>query len=170
MTDKLIIPKQSTRVYLDFFKRHADEVAKDLLGRVLVREIGRSSIYIRLEEIAAYEGEVKSMTKGALEQPGTIGVSTKYGKNLIDISTLAICEPSCITLIAGTIFDRKGLENYINGPGNLSNALKIDKMYDGVPLNFAKIWIGGTPIDKEQILKRNKSDLPINCKGYFYFR
>ena len=168
---ELKIPKQQTRVYLDFFKRHADEVAKDLLGRVMIREIhGKPTIYIRLEEIAAYEGEVKSMTKGALEQPGTIGVSTKYGKNLIDISTLAICEPSCVTLIAGTIFERKGDKKYINGPGNLAKALEIDKTYDGVPLNFAKIWIGGNPIDKEQILKRNKSGLPENCKGYFYFR
>lgn len=168
MRNELKIPKQSTRIYLDFFKRHAEEVAKDLLGRVLVREIGKNTIYFRLEEIAAYEGEVKTMSKGALEQPGTIGVSTKYGRNLIDISTLAICQSSCITLIAGTIFDKEN-EKYVRGAGNLSKKLGIDKTYDGVPLNFAKIWIGGNAVEPKEILKRNLSGLPINCKGYFYF-
>ena len=167
---ELKIPKQSTRIYLDFFNRHAEKVAKDLLGRVLVRETGKNSIYVRLEEIAAYEGEAKSMTKGALEQPGTIGVSTKYGKNLVDISTLGICIPSCVTLIAGTLFDRKGLEKHIDGPGNLAKALDIDRTYDGVPLNFVKIWIGGYPVEPEKILKRKLSKVPENCEGYFYFK
>lgn len=168
---ELIIPKSSTRVHMDFFRRNADEVAQDLLGRVLVKErTGKNPLYMRLDEIAAYEGEVKSMTKGALESAGTIGVSTKYGKHLIDISTLDICEYSCITLIGGTLFDGRGFREIINGPGKVSAALEIDKTYDGVPLNFAKIWIGGEPVIADDILKRNKSGLPENCKGYFYFK
>ncbi len=164
------IPKQKTRIDLDFFKRHAEYVAKDLLGRVMVRErVGKPTIYVSLEEIAAYEGKVKSMTKGALESPGTIGISTKYGRNLIDISTLDICEYSCITLISGVIFDSRGFRDYVDGPGNLAKTLEIDKKYDGVPLNFARIWIGGDPIDKDRILKRKLSNLPKNCKGFFYF-
>ena len=131
---------------------------------------GRYPLYMRLDEIAAYEGEVKSMTKGALESAGTIGISTKYGKNLIDISTLDICEYSCITLIGGTLFNSKGVIDTYHGPGNVAKVLEIDKSYDGVPLNFAKIWIGGNPVNKENVLKRKKSGLPENCKGYFYFR
>ena len=110
MADELYIPKKSSRIQLDFFKRHADEVAKDLLGRIMVRErTGKNPIYVQLQEVAAYEGEMKSMAKGVLESPGTIGVSTKFGKNLIDLSTLDICEHSCVTLIAGTLFDKRGV-------------------------------------------------------------
>ncbi|MEK6872157.1 MAG: DNA-3-methyladenine glycosylase [Nanoarchaeota archaeon] len=168
---ELIIPRPSTRVHMDFFQRHADEVARDLLGRVLVKErAGKSNLYVRLDEVAAYEGVVKSMTKGALEIPGTIGVSTKYGKNLIDLSTLSICEASCVTLIGGTLFDGKKSVEKIKGPGKLSEVLEITKNYDGVPLNFARIWIGGETVGNDKILKRNRSGLPENCKGYFYFR
>jgi len=165
------IPKSSSRIHMDFFRRHAQEVAQDLLGRVLVRErVDKPTLYVQLQEVAAYEGHTKSMTKGALESVGTMGVSTKFGKYLIDISTLDICKYSCVTLIGGNLFDARGLRQVVNGPGKLSKALEIDKTYDGVPLNFAKIWIGGESVDAERILKRNKSGLPENCKGYFYFR
>lgn len=174
---KFIIPKKSSRVNLDFFKRHADAVAKDLLGRVFVSE-GRKNIYLRLEEVAAFEGEAESELRqsmfsrypGIFAYPGTLAISTKFGQNLIHISTLDINKPSCINLIAGTIFDKKGYKEYINGPGNLTYALKIDKSYNGVHLNFHKIWIGGQSIEESQVIKRNKSGVPKNCKGYFYFK
>ena len=175
---ELIIPKKSSRVALNFFKRHAEEVAKDLLGRVFVSETNRRNIYLRLEEVAAFEGEAESELKQSMSSrypgiyfyPGTLSVSTKFGQNLIHISTLDINKPSCINLIAGTLFDKKCYEEYINGPGNLSDALEIDKSYNGVHLNFNKIWIGGESVEKSRILKRNRSGLPENCKGYFYFK
>jgi len=170
---ELIIPKKSTRVDLDFFKRHAETVAKDLLGRVFVREVGRKTLYLRLEEVAAFEGDIEKMRKrykGVLEYPGTLAISTQFGQDLIHISTLGLGEPSCVNLIAGTLFDKQGYEEYVNGPGNLSLALEIDKDYNGVLLNFNKFWIGGLAVEKNRILKRDKSGLPENCKGYFYFR
>ena len=168
---KLKIPQRKTQLDLDFFEIHAIDVARDILGRTLVRErTNKPTLYLRIEEVAAYEGQLKSTSKGILESPGTLGISQKYGKNLIDISTLAICEPSCITLIGGTLYDRRGIREHIHGPGNLSRALEIDKTYDGVPLTFAKMWIGGEKTEKHQIKKRNLSNTTENCQGYFYFR
>ncbi len=174
----LQIPKSSTRLYLDFFARASEEVAKDLLGRVMVNERkGKSPLYVQLTEIAAYEGIVgddiekaKKRHKNLFYSNGVLGVSSAYGKCLIDIGTQGLCEPSCVTLIAGILFNKRGISENLQGPGNLSEALEIDRSYDGVPLNFGAIWIGGFSVDQSQIQKRNKSNVPENCKGFFYFR
>src|ERR1044072_1512146 len=41
---------------LDFYRRPAEEVAPDLLGRFLVRRIGRQRLVLRLVEVEAYLG------------------------------------------------------------------------------------------------------------------
>jgi len=53
---------------------------------------------------------------------------------------------------------------------HISEALEIDRSYDGEPLNFGNVWIGGNSVDHLQIQKRSKSNIPENCQGYFYFR
>lgn len=177
MTNELKIPRKSSQIYRDFFERDAVIVAKDLLGRVMVQERKDNSIYVQLTEIAAYEGTNSKNLEEAIKKnpnlfyaPGIIGISTAHGKNLIDIGTRKLCLPSCVTLIAGNLFDKTGLIKKLQGPGNLSRALKIDSSYDSSPINFGQLWIGGEPIDESEIKQRNKSDLPINCKGYFYIR
>ena len=87
-----------------------------------------------------------------------------------DVGTRNKDEASCITLVGGDLFDRRGLREQAKGPGKLSKALEIDSSYDNAPINFGQLWIGGEPIDEDQILKRNKSNVPENCVGYFYFR
>ena len=177
METELKIPRKSTQIYRDFFQRDAVKVAKDLLGRVMVQERkDKPSLYVQLTEIAAYEGTNSRELKEAIKKnpnlfyaPGIIGISTAHGKYLIDIGTREICVPSCVTLIAGNLFNREGLIKKLEGPGNISRALEIDSDYDSSPINFGQLWIGGEPIDESKIKQRNKSDIPINCKGYFYF-
>ncbi len=174
----LIIPKKKTQIHRDFFNRDALNVAYDLLGRVMVQERkNKPSLYVQLTEVAAYDGIVgndlavaQKKNSNLFYAPGIIGISTSYGKHLIDIGTKRLCEPSCITLIAGNLFDKRGLRERLQGPGNLSKALEIDSEYDSSPIDFSQLWIGGEPVNKENIKQRKKSNAPKNCKGYFYFR
>ncbi len=178
MTDELVIPKKSSQIYRDFFERDAETVARDLLGRVMVQERPKkSSLYVQLSEIATYEGivgddleEFQKKHSNLFYGPGVLGVSTAYGKHMIDIGTKDLCDSSCITLIAGYVFNRKGFRKHTQGPGNISRALDIDGSYDNVPINFGGLWIGGEPVNPDEILIRNKSNVPENCKGFFYFR
>ena len=110
------------------------------------------------------------MSEGALYAPGMMSISTKYGKNLIDIATLGICKPSCITLVGGTVYDERGRVDQVKGPGNLSAALGIDREYDSFPIDMFPIWIGGQPVDAGKILQRNRKLPSTNCRGFFYIK
>ena len=178
MAEESIIPRKSSQIHRDFFERDAVTVAKDLLGRVMVQERGsKPSLYVQLTEIAAYDGIVGKDLEAAQKKnpnlfyaPGVIGISTVYGKHLIDVGTQGLCKPSCVTLVAGNLFDKRGLREKLQGPGNLSKALEIDSDYDSSPINFGQLWVGGDAVDADRIKQRNKSNVPTNCKGYFYFR
>ncbi|MBX4196178.1 DNA-3-methyladenine glycosylase [Candidatus Pacearchaeota archaeon] len=166
------IPHKSTKITRDFFARHADEVAQDLLGRVLVfeRSSRRCPVYARIYEVAAYEGKADSMSEGAQYPPGLMSVSNKFGKNLLDIATLGVCKPSCITLVAAHIKDSRGRSEFYQGPGNVGEALDITKEYDSFPIDMFPLWIGGKPVDRSAVKKRDLTrDIP-NYKGNFYFK
>jgi len=168
----LYIPKPSERLSERFFARDAITVAKDLLGRTLVRERPRgATLYARICEVAAYEGNTEeSMTEGALYAPGTLCISTKYGKRLLDIATDKKGKQSCVTLIAALVGDKRGVRELVQGPGKLTASLEIDKDLDGMLLKDSPLWIGGNTIEEQRILERMLSDVPFNCKGYYYFR
>ncbi len=168
----IYIPKRSERLSELFFARDVITVAKDLLGRTLVRERPRgATLYAKICEVAAYEGNTEeSMTEGASYAPGTLSISTKYGKRLLDIATDRTGKQSCITLIAGLVGDKRGVRELVQGPGKLTAALEIDKDLDGLLLRDSPLWIGGQAIEEEEILERRLANTPFNCKGYYYFR
>ena len=168
---RIKIPGKSERLPLEFFARKAEAVARDLLGRVLVVERPRKCpLYARIHEASAYEGEEDSSSKGILYAPGIVGISTKFGKRLLDISTNRQNIPSCVTLIGGDIHDGAGQREFAQGPGNLTKALEIGPEYDGLEITTPPLWIGGNSINPDIIKQRKLSNVPANCKGYFYFR
>lgn len=167
---KIIIPKYSSRINREFFSREAKMVALDLLGKVLVVQHPNDIYYARLCEVAAYEGKTKTTAKTATYYPGTVGVSRKFGKNLLDISTGRLKQPSCVTLVSAIVENGED-SRLVEGPGNLTDALGIDYRYDGLLIDASpQLWIGGETIDADKIKVRKKSGLPANCKGYFYFK
>ncbi len=152
----------------NFFATNAEEVAKRLLGMYLVRTFKKGSrIEGQIHEIAAYEGRSKTAYKGVNYAPGVISVSTKYGKNLIDIATGVEGKPSCITLVS-VLFDWDTEKQLVQGPGNLSRALRVDRSFDGLSINGEEFWIEAREAYVGKIRKRHRKDLPPNCKGYFY--
>jgi 3-methyladenine DNA glycosylase Mpg len=173
MIREIILPDKRSRLERKFFSRRSDIVAQDLLGRILVHERpDAATLYLLIKEASAYQGKIKSTSKGLLCAPGTIGISTKYGQRMLDIATGEIAEPSCVTLIGGQIYDGRGFRVAVNGPGKLTSSLEIDRNYDGliVDLGVSPVWIGGESVGDEQILRRKKSNTPENCLGYFYLK
>jgi len=173
MTKGIVLPDKNSRLERKFFSRRSDVVAQDLLGRVLVHERNNAAnIYLLIKEVASYEGQIKSTSKGMLCAPGTIGISAKYGQRILDIATGEVAEPSCVTLIGGEVYDGRGFRESVNGPGKLTSSLNIDRSYDGlmIDLDISPVWICGERIDEELIGQRNKSNAPENCLGYFYLR
>jgi hypothetical protein len=168
MTRKKVDPK--------VFDGSAVHVARnEILGRYVGRRFepkkGKKPIVIygRIIEVSAWEGGAKKMDPEIQRQgPGVLNVSMKYNQRLLDIVTDGRLPYSCITLRAG-IFDVTGNPQRVNGPGNLTKALKIDEDFNGIAVNNHSLWIEGDPVRPGIVRKRNLSNLPANCKGVYYF-
>lgn len=167
---KIYIPRRSEALDEAFFARPSESVARDLLGRTLVRERNGATLYAKIQELAVWDGDKNHMRKETLSAPGTLIVFTSYAQKVFGISTDDIGKPSCVILRAATVGDKKGIGEYVEGTGMISEALDIDKDYNGLPLRHSPLWIGGQSVDENEILIRIKSKLPKNCKGYFYIK
>lgn len=118
----------------DFFKRDATEVAPELIGKLLVREINGKRIELRISEVEIYKGENdtachahKGRTKRTEVMYGEGGrfyVYLCYGIHyLLNIVTGNIDDPQAILIRATAQAD---------GPGKLTKVLEIDKSLNGM--------------------------------------
>lgn len=164
MTRQIARPDIKTKLGSSFFQDSAANVAQKLIGRTIVRELpdGKSLVAL-IREVAAWQGEEKTSAKTLKYHPGIIGISNRYGHNLIDIGTGYMGRPSCVT-IAGIYTP----DEVLDGPGKVSRYLAVDDQCDSMPIENDVLWIGGEPVDSSQVLQRTKQ-APANCKGYFYF-
>jgi len=127
-----------------FFNRKTLIVARDLLGKYLVRKIGGKIIRQRITEVEAYVGPHdlachSSRGKTArnevmYQEAGTIYVYFTYGMHwMLNIVTEEKDFPSAV-LIRGT--------ESANGPARLTKDLKIDKKLNGQKLGKKSgLWI-----------------------------
>lgn len=139
-----------------FFERKTLTVAKDLIGKYLVREVGGNIIREMITETEAYVGEKDlachtsrgktERNKVMFESAGTIYVYFTYGMHwMLNIVTENRC---------GTAILIRGTEN-ISGPARLTKALKIDRSLNGMKLGKKSgLWI-------ESDLKTENSKLKI---------
>jgi DNA-3-methyladenine glycosylase len=141
-----------------FFQRKTLTVAKALLGKCLVREIGGKIIREKITETEAYVGEhdlachtARGKTKRnevMFESSGTIYVYFTYGMHWM--LNLVTEEKGC-----GTAVLIRGTENF-KGPARLTKALQIDKNLNGQKLGKKSgLWI-------ESDLKIENSKLKIS--------
>jgi DNA-3-methyladenine glycosylase len=128
----------------EFFDRPALAVAKDLLGKYLVRKVSGKEIALIINETEAYLGPIdkasharygKTMRTWPMFEPGgTIYVYLTYGMHwLINISCGKKDVPSAVLL--------RGAGDIV-GPARLTKALAIDKSLNGLLLGKkAGLWI-----------------------------
>lgn len=154
----------------DFYAKPAAEVAQGLLGREMVRRIGDKAIRGKIVEVSAWEGHTDSSSDGMLDTPGTVSISTKFGKHLLDIATNVGGVYSCVMMIAADMIDGDKITR-VEGPGNFTKAFQIDKSLKGIKIYESPLlYVIGGRIPEQNITKREKSNVPANCMGYFCLR
>lgn len=141
-----------TRLQRDFFERDTKRVAKELLGKYLVRETENGNMVTKIIETEAYLGsndkachtynyKKTKRTKTMYKIPGTIYVYLIYGMyHCLNVITEPKGEP-CAVLIR-ELYPVDGIEmmkenrdvkigkdykNLMDGPGKLCMALEITK-------------------------------------------
>jgi DNA-3-methyladenine glycosylase len=149
-----------------FYERPATAVARDLLGRYLVRDLEGERLALRLVETEAYLGEVDrashawagrrtARTEAMYLAGGHAYVYFVYGMHFcLNAVTGPAGEASAVLLRAGepvageaTMRLRRGLEGEVRagqvagGPARLCQALAVDRS-----LNMTTLWRGGLRI------------------------
>jgi DNA-3-methyladenine glycosylase len=116
-----------------FFERDASEVAKDLLGCIFIRKIDGKELRAMIVETEAYYGSEDPASRACkngdlretmMMEPGTILVYGVHNNWLVNFVTgkKGVAAAVLIRAIEPLNFDGRG-----NGPGLLTQALKIDK-------------------------------------------
>lgn len=155
----------------NFFKRDTVEVAKNLLGKKIIRNISgnffcakivETEAYLGLEDRAchSYGGKITKRNEILYEEAGTIYVYLIYGMyNLLNIVTKNENDPEAVLIRAvepienidamavnrfGKIY--KDLSSYqkknlTNGPGKLTMAMEIDRSLNGKILSQDYLYI-----------------------------
>ncbi|MFX1324739.1 MAG: DNA-3-methyladenine glycosylase [Promethearchaeota archaeon] len=145
------------RLTRDFFNRKTENVAEDLLGKYLVREIGKSKIIGKITEVEAYLGpndkashsynyKKTKRTKVMYDKPGTLYVYLVYGMYYcLNVITEPIGKPCAVLIrklypIDGidliiknrNLIVEKDFKNLVDGPGKLCIGFNITKEeFDG---------------------------------------
>jgi len=143
---------------IDFYDRPTLEVARDLIGCTLVRQIESRVLMARVIETEAYIGEgdkachaskgMTSRTKVMFGRPGTAYVYLIYGMyHCLNFVTERECFPAAVLIrglqpVAGFDAPLKNLSPakkrmFLNGPGRLCRALEITREHNGLDVTRA---------------------------------
>jgi len=128
----------TSHMILDFFARHAEEVARDLLGKKLIRTVNGKTYEAIIVETESYHGAQDPASRAfkgknkisALmwHHPGTILIYNVHKYKMFNIVTGKFNEPSAVLIraVEPLNFDRRCC-----GPGLLTLALDIDNNLHG---------------------------------------
>ncbi len=143
------------RLKRSFYTRATLVVAKDLIGKYLVRKIGRKKFIGKIVETEAYIGPRDRASHAYLGRRtlrneaeflvgGHIYIYLVYGMYWqFNISTGKADIPECVLIRAlEPISSEQTLKNLANGPGKLCRWMKLDKSLYGEDLTKSKIiWV-----------------------------
>jgi DNA-3-methyladenine glycosylase len=127
-----------------FFNRPADQVARDLLGKALVRRIGRTRQTLTVTETEAYLGPHDlachaargrtARTEIMFGGPGTLYVYFVYGLHwMLNIITGPVGYPAAVLIRSA---------GELTGPGKLTKALAITQDLNGKRADCATgLWL-----------------------------
>jgi DNA-3-methyladenine glycosylase len=162
------------RLERDFFARDAVTVARDLLGRRLVRNLEGERLAGLIVETEAYVGESDTAchasrgctprTRVMYGPPGHYYVYFIYGMyHMLNIVTGAEGEPEAVLVRA--LLPTEGIERMrrlrngaplkrlADGPGKLCQALAIDRAFNGKPVDCDALWLEqGVAVPEDRIL------------------
>lgn len=155
----------------DFFNRDTVEVARDMVGKYLIRRYGGVTLAARITETEAYVGRVDKAchaynyrkterTKTLFGPPGTAYVYLIYGMHCcLNFVTERSGEPAAVLIrglsprynhdiIAENRFGCKmedmtlyRKKNFLNGPGKVCAGLNIDRALNGLPWGSEELFL-----------------------------
>ena len=128
----------------DFYHRPCPEVAKELVGKVLVRRVGDEVLRLRITETECYCGESDTAchaSKGRTKRTevmygpaGTIYVYLCYGVHwMLNIVTGEETEPEAVLI--------RACEGKYSGPGKLTKAMQITGGLNRGSILGDELWV-----------------------------
>lgn len=163
-----------------FYQRRTEEVARDLLGKLVIRAHAGGVTVLRLNEVEAYLGvdDAACHTYGGRRtrrtetmwgEAGHAYVYLVYGlHHCLNVVTVGPDRPEAVLLRAGEVVEgldlvraRRGPSvpdgSLTDGPGKLCQALAVDRGYDGADLcapdSALRIHDDGTRVE-EHLVRR----------------
>lgn len=144
-----------------FYQRPTIEVARELLGALLVRVLPEGVAAVRLTDVEAYLGEGDpaahtyrgrrtARNASMWGEGGTLYVYFTYGMHhCANVVTRRAEEPEAVLLRGGVVVAGHGLvrarragRGDLNGPAKLCQGLEISRGLDGAPLTpEAGVWL-----------------------------
>ncbi|MGB9763070.1 MAG: DNA-3-methyladenine glycosylase [Minisyncoccia bacterium] len=171
----------------EFYIQPTLKVAQELLGKYIVRRIGKKKLIGKIIETEAYIGP-KDKASHAYQNKrtkrneaefligGHIYIYLVYGMYWqLNISTYKAGKPECVLIRAlEPVLDKdnlnnKKIKNIANGPGKLCRWLKLDQSFYGEDLTKSqRIWLEdwGDKINKKQIQRTAR--IGINYAGPYW--
>lgn len=177
----------------NFYSRYVVNVAKSLLGKVLVREVDEGIMAGLIVEVEAYRGSddpashaYKGMTKRnrvMWSKPGVAYVYQIYGIHYC-LNVVAELEGNPAAVLIRAVEPLLGLELMLknrrvskvreltSGPAKLAKALAIDKRFNGWDLTLGrKLYISwGVDIDPKLIVATRRVGVKDKRPWRFYIR
>lgn len=169
--------KMGKKLLRSFYTRPTLKVAKDLLGKYIVRRIGKRELrgkiieteaYIGPKDKAshAYGGKITKRNKAEYLIGGHIYIYLVYGMHWqLNISTFKAGKPECVLIRA------LDLGKLTDGSGKVCRYLKLDKSFYGEDLTKSKrIWLEdrGVEVKSSQITSTKR--IGIDYAGPYWSR
>ncbi len=169
--------KPSLRLAPEFYARPAPEVARDLLGCLLVSEVGGETAAGRIVETEAYPGPDDPASHASVRvgrtirndplfgPPGTAYIHRNYGIHWCFNAVVAAegvpqgvlvraLEPLLGTEVMRA---RRGRDELTSGPARLTQALAIGPDLQRHPLDRSPVWIeAGRPVRDEDVISATR--------------
>ncbi len=172
---------KSKKLTRAFYTRPTLTVAKDLLGKYIVRKTGRKKLVGKIIETEAYigpqdrashafRGKITLRNKAEYSAGGHIYIYLVYGMYWqLNVSTSRKGKPECVLIRAlETLGESK---DTASGPGKLCRYLKLDKSFYGEDLTKSKrVWLEnkGGKVKPSQIISTKR--IGIDYAGIYWSR
>jgi DNA-3-methyladenine glycosylase len=155
---------RSKRLNSVFYGRDAADLARDLIGTILVRRVGSKELRARIVETEAYVGEHDlachaargrtARTEVMFGPGGHAYVYFIYGMyDMFNVVSGPAGDAQAVLIRAA---EALGWNADLSGPGKLTRAMRITRAHNGVDLTGDKLFFLGNPGRRPRIVKAKR--------------
>lgn len=149
------------RLDIGFYARPARDLARDLIGKIIVRKVRRCEYRARIVETEAYVGDVDlachaskgrtNRTEVMFGPAGRAYVYLIYGMyDMFNIVAADVDDPQAVLIRAAEPLDDWTID--LSGPGKLARGLAITRAENGVDLTDDRFHLIDNPADRPTIV------------------